>query len=181
MSVRRSLYVFLGRPLFLFPCGFHVRACLVIVDDAWFPECVTNPPPSFPSHLRHSFRWCVFSHKSLLLMVLGQRIWRILLRQLFIKVCNLLMVVLVVLHVSAPYNSTDFTLELNRRIFVCNDNTGALYVLNIRICTTMFINNTTQIRQGWLRADCIFVLHLCIFNPTREDMAASSLVFSCMC
>ena len=32
------------------------------------------------------------------------------------------MVVLVVLHVSAPCSSTDFTLELNRRIFVCNDN-----------------------------------------------------------
>ena len=27
----------------------------------------------------------------------------------------------------------------------------------------------------------IFVLHLCIFNPTREEMAASSLVFSCIC
>ena len=29
---------------------------------------------------------------------------------------------LVVLHVSAPYSSTDFMLELNRCIFVCNDN-----------------------------------------------------------
>ena len=38
-------------------------------------------------------------------------------------VCNFLEVVLVVLHVSAPYSSTYFTLELNRRIFVCNDNT----------------------------------------------------------
>jgi len=122
MSVTRSLlHVFLGSPLFLFPCGFHVMACLVIVD-AGFRSVL-------PIHLHRllisspAFCWYVFSHKSLLLMVFGQRIWRILLRQLLIKVCNFLVVVLVILHVSAPYSSTDFTLELNRRIFVYNDNT----------------------------------------------------------
>ena len=56
-------------------------------------------------------------------MVSGQWIWRILLRQLLTKVCTLLMVVLVILHVSAPYNKTIFTLELNNRIFVRDDST----------------------------------------------------------
>ena len=68
-------------------------------------------------------RCCVFSHNSLLLMLSGQWIWRILLRQLLTKVCTLLMVVLVILHVSAPYNKTIFTLELNNRIFVRDDST----------------------------------------------------------
>jgi len=72
MSVRRSLlHVFLGRVLF--PCRFHVRVCLVIVDasfrSVWpiHPRClllISSP----------AFCWCVFSHKSLLLMVFGQRI-----------------------------------------------------------------------------------------------------------
>ena len=100
-----------------------------------------------------AFCWYVFSHKSLLLVVFGQRIWRILLRQLLIKVFNFMVVVLVVLHVSAPYNSTYFTLELTRRIFVCNDNTLALQ---------MFLS-------------CIILANPC------EEMAASSLVFSCIC
>ena len=40
------------------------------------------------------------------------------------------MMVLVVLHVSAAHNSTDFALELlNRRIFVFNDNTLELHIL----------------------------------------------------
>ena len=43
-------------------------------------------------------------------------------RQLLIKVCAFLVVVLVGLHVSAPYSSIYFTLALNRHIFVCNDN-----------------------------------------------------------
>ena len=56
-------------------------------------------------------------------MVSGQQICRIPLRQLLMKACSFLMVMLVALHVSAPCSSTDFALELNRRIFVCNDNT----------------------------------------------------------
>ena len=33
------------------------------------------------------------------------------------------MIVLIVFHVSAPCSSTDFTLELDRRVFVCNERT----------------------------------------------------------
>jgi len=98
------LRVFLGRRLFLFPCGLHVSTCLVIFDagfrSVWsiHPHClllISSPASS----------WCVFSHMPLLLMEFGQRIWRILLRQLFIKVCTFLVAVLVDLHVSAPYSS----------------------------------------------------------------------------
>jgi len=107
---------------FSFPCGFHVRACLVIVDAGFRSVWPIHPH----RHLLISsptFCWCVFSHKSVLLMVFGQRIWRNPLRQLLIKVCNFFLVVLVGLRVSAPYSSTYFTLELNRRIVVCSDNT----------------------------------------------------------
>lgn len=62
--------------------------------------------------------WLARCHRSALLMVSDQRIWRILPRQLLMKVCTFLMVVFVVLHVSAPYRSTDLTLELNSLIFV---------------------------------------------------------------
>ena len=122
MSVRRFLlYVFLGRPVFLFLCGFHVRACLEIVDVGFRSVWPIHPHRLFLIS-SPTFCWCIFSHKSLLLMVFGQRIWRILLRQLLIKVRYFLVVVLVVLSVSDPYSST-FILVLNRRICVCNDTT----------------------------------------------------------
>ena len=99
------------------------------------------------------------------------------------------MVVLVALHVSAPYSSTDFTLELKMRILVCNDNTLELQMFlsgtdaplafpnplfNIRICITLLVNNITQVREGlyllnfihfqcdWLHALCIYLEDLCL-------------------
>ena len=142
------------------------------------------------------FCWCDFSHNSLLLVVFGQRIWRNLLRQLLIKVCNILVVVLVVIHVSAPYSSTDFTLELNRRIFMCNDNILELQMFlsyinaplalpilaltstSVPPCLSIILPRYVKISTIYLED---FVLHLCIFNPTCKEMAASSLVFSCIC
>ncbi|VDO48483.1 unnamed protein product [Schistosoma margrebowiei] len=50
--------------------------------------------------------WFVFSHRRLLLMVSGRWMLSILRRQLFINTCTILMVVVVVLRVSAPYNRT---------------------------------------------------------------------------
>jgi len=50
VSIRQ---VFLGRPLLLLPCGFHLRACLVMLFW-WFPQCVANPCP-FPL-----FNLCVY-------------------------------------------------------------------------------------------------------------------------
>ena len=92
---RSRRQVFRGRPIFLFPWWFHVRACLVVLDVGLRSVC--------PSHLHLLFCisssagvWLVLSHRSLLLMVSGQRIWRIFLRQVLMKVWTLLMVVTVV-------------------------------------------------------------------------------------
>ena len=110
VSVWRSLLqLFLGSLLFPFPCGFHVRTCLVILD-AGFLSVSTIHAHHLLLISSPAISWCVLSHKSMLPTVSGQRIWRILLRQLLIKVCAFLMVVLVVLHVSAPYSSTNFTI-----------------------------------------------------------------------
>jgi hypothetical protein len=62
--------------------------------------------------------WLVLSQRSLLLMVIGQWIFSIPRKQEFTNVCTFFMVVFVVRHVSAPYNNTDLTLELNRLILV---------------------------------------------------------------
>jgi hypothetical protein len=51
-------------------------------------------------------------------MVIGQWIFSIPRRQEFTNVFTFLMVVFFVLHVSAPYNNIDLTLELSRRILV---------------------------------------------------------------
>jgi hypothetical protein len=65
-----------------------------------------------------ALNWLVLSQRSVLLMIVGQWIFSIPRRQEFMNVCTFLMVVFVVRHVSAPYNSTDLTFELNRRILV---------------------------------------------------------------
>jgi hypothetical protein len=57
--------------------------------------------------------WFVCCHSSSLLMLSGQRIQRTILRQLLMNVWIFFAVFTVVLQVSAPYSSTDFTLELN--------------------------------------------------------------------
>jgi len=145
-------------------------------------------------------------------MVFGKRIWMILLKQLLIKVCIFLLVMVVVLNVSAPYSSTYFTLELNRHIFVCNDYTLELQMFlscinaplalpilaltsasvppRLSIILPRYVEVSTSsisfpsiLTGSMLTAFTVrsFVLHLCIFNPTRKEMAASSLVFSCIC
>ena len=134
--------MFRGRPLFLLPCGFHVRARLVILD-----ACVLGVSPIHPHCLLRisspAVSWCVLisshlisshlvsshlisshlisshlisshlisshlisshlisshlisshliSSHLMLLIVSGQRICRILLRLVLMKVCTLLMV-----------------------------------------------------------------------------------------
>ena len=108
---------FRGHPFFLFPWGFHFRDCLVTFETGLRRVC--------PIHLHRlcrisssAGRWSVLCHRSLLLMVLGQWIRSSRLKQLLMKVWILLMVYTVVLHVSAPYSRTDFTLVLKIRIFV---------------------------------------------------------------
>ena len=98
---RFCCHVFLGWPLFLFPCGFHLRACLVMF--------VAGLCSLWPIHLqRHcwisaSTSFCfVCCHSSSLLILSGHCMWRIHLRQLLMNVWILLVVVMVFLHISAP-------------------------------------------------------------------------------
>ena len=123
VSVWRSLlHAFLGRPLFVLPCGFHVRACLVIVD-AGFRSVWPIHPHRLLLITSPAVSWC-FSPTS-------QCCWccRFLLRQLLMKVCTFSVVMLIFLHICALHSSTDFTLDLNRRICVCNDKTLELKML----------------------------------------------------
>ena len=115
------------------------------------------------------------------------------------------MVVIAVTHVSAPYSSKDFTLELNGRTFVYNDNIIELQMFlscikyssrlanpsfKIRVCANLLVNCTTPVREDigpfnffpfqcdWLSAGCIYLEHLSLaFRQIREEMASSSLVF----
>ena len=104
--------VLLGRPLFLFPWGFHVRACLVMLDGGFL---------SVRQIQRHFLRfisistgsWLVLVHKVLLLTLSDHFTFIILRRHLFTNICILFTVCLVIIHVSELYNITDLTLELN--------------------------------------------------------------------
>merc|ERR1711860_458550 len=58
-------------------------------------------------------RWLVFSQMMSFLILSCHLTFRIFLRQLLMKVWTLRMTVSVVLQVSHPYSSTDFTFELN--------------------------------------------------------------------
>ncbi|XP_039517805.1 uncharacterized protein LOC120471939 [Pimephales promelas] len=112
---RRQL--FLGLPLFLFPCGFQKRACLTMLD--------AGLRRVWPTHLQRLWRisssigCCpVRCHISMLLMVFGQRTLRIRLRQVLIKDCIFFVVATVVLQVSAPYSRTGFIIALKILILV---------------------------------------------------------------
>ena len=107
-----------GRPLFLFPWGFQVRACLVMLLGGFLS--VWPIQVHFLRLIWVSMGSClVASHSLMLLMVSGQNMRRICLRHLLIKDWIFLRDVFVVRHVSEPYKSTDFTFELKIQIFVC--------------------------------------------------------------
>lgn len=110
-------HVLFGRPRFRLPWGFHLRVCLVMFVGGLRRVCPIQPHLLFQISTSIG-SWHVLSHRLVLLIVSGQRMWRILLRQVLMKVWILLLVALVVLQVSAPYSSTDFTLELNSLILV---------------------------------------------------------------
>jgi len=76
---------------------------------------VSNPIP-FSSLNRISIGFClVILHSSLFGILLVHFIFIICLKHSFINVCNLLVILLVVFHVSQSYNNTDFTFVLNIR------------------------------------------------------------------
>ena len=104
--------VFFGLPLLSFPSGFQVSACFAIQFGDFLNVC--------PIHFRCVFlisssagSWFVLSHSGLLLMVSSQRTLSNLRRQLFISICTfVMMMVVVVLQVSAPYSRTVLTFVL---------------------------------------------------------------------
>ena len=88
--------------VFLFSISLHLPRDAV----RWSPLCMTYPFPA--SRLNSHFRWkLILSYSRLLLMVSEQRTFSILRRQLIINTYVFLMIVVVVLHVSAPYNRTN--------------------------------------------------------------------------
>ena len=112
---RRQL--FRGRPLFLLPCGFQESDSLVMFGLAFLRV--------WPIHLHRLWRistsigcWFVLRHSSWLLIISGQWISSIFLRQVLRKVCNFFVLATVVLQVSAPYNRTGLTIELKMRSLV---------------------------------------------------------------
>ena len=118
MSASRSrLHQFLGLPLFFFPWGFQDRACFVMLvagfRRVWLIHLQRLIMISASAGL-----WLVLCHRSSLLMVIGQRICKILRRHELIKVCTFFVVATVVLQVSEPYSRTGLTLLLKILILV---------------------------------------------------------------
>ena len=98
---RSLLQVFMGRPFFLLPWGFHVSDWRAMLSGL-LSVC--------PTHLH--FLWMmssltgiclVCSHNAALLMVSGQWILRIFLKQVLMKACSFFIGVSFILHVSQPY------------------------------------------------------------------------------
>ena len=112
--IRTSSFTYL---LFLLPCGFHESDSLVMFGLAFLRV--------WPIHLHRLWRistsigcWFVLRHSSWLLIISGQWIFSIFLRQVLRKVCNFFVLATVVLQVSAPYNRTGLTIELKMRSLV---------------------------------------------------------------
>ena len=108
---------FFGLSLFLLPCGFHVRACRVMLDVGFRSVCPIQPHRLLfiSISMCPCFDHC---HSFTLIMVSCQCILSMRLRQLIMKFWTFLVVFLAVLHVSDPYSRTDFTLELKFLILV---------------------------------------------------------------
>lgn len=89
-----------------------VIPCQGLSCDAGYSVCTQ-------SILAFFFRFLAFVENFLqrqMLLLSGNDIWRILLRQLLIIVCTLLSTVFVILNISAPYKSTHLMLEFRRWI-----------------------------------------------------------------
>ena len=83
-DMRASLHQFSGLPLFLFPCGFHVRVCRVMLDAGFRSVCPIKPHRLL--FISISTGSCfVRCQSSALQMISGQCILSISLRQLYMK------------------------------------------------------------------------------------------------
>ena len=114
------LQLFLGRPPFLLPCGFHVRACRVMLTSSILPQGTVCPiqlqfclticfPTGSQSALCHYFSLGTLSNHQILNMVRKHQLTKVWIFCWFF---------LVVRQVSQPYRKTVFTLELKTISFV---------------------------------------------------------------
>jgi len=106
--------------------------------------------------------------------------------------------VLVLIHISAPHSSIDFTLELNRRIFVYNDNTLELQIFlscinapvalpiialnfeSVPPCLSMILSRYVKLPICSISLPSSLTGYM-LAAFTREEIATSSLVSSCIC
>ena len=119
ISVSTVLFhVFRGLPLCRCPCGVHLRACLAM--QPWPLRMVCPIHVHFLPRIVSSAEFCpALAQSSSFVTLSCQLIPSILRNRLLMKTCTFFDRALVVLHVSDPYRSTDFTLELNILTFVC--------------------------------------------------------------
>uniref|UniRef100_A0A183K8U1 Secreted protein n=1 Tax=Schistosoma curassoni TaxID=6186 RepID=A0A183K8U1_9TREM len=100
----------------------------------------------------------VLSHRRLLLMVYGQWMLGILRRQLFINTCTFLMVVVVVLHVSAPYYSR----------------TALTFVL--KILTLILIESCFQFHMFFNCRNAVIAFSILAFTSACEPPCSSMML-----
>ena len=111
------LQVFLGRPLFHLPWGFHFRACLVTLSGCFLNVWLIH------LHFLRLFciwmvSWLACFQRSSFGTLFNQDIFKIFLKHLLTNDCSLLLDDFVFLHVSEPNNRTLFTLEFKILNFV---------------------------------------------------------------
>ena len=97
---RSRLQVFLGLPFFLLPWGFHVSACRAMLSGL-LSVCPTHF--HFLIVMSSFIGVClVCSHNAVLLISSGQKIFRIFLKHVLMKLWSFLIGVSFILHVSQP-------------------------------------------------------------------------------
>ncbi|CAH8680210.1 unnamed protein product [Schistosoma haematobium] len=179
MSASNSwLSMFLGLPLFCFPPRSQVSPCFVKQFNDFHNVC--------PRHFQHHFLifpsaeiWFILSYSWFLLMISGQQTFSILRRQLFINTCTLLMIVVIILQVSAPYSRTVLKFVLRIVTLMLVDSCFEFHILfNCRNVPSL------------VRLNRILLVHRCCRPGRYVDISTSSrassssvisLVFSVLC
>jgi hypothetical protein len=85
--------------------------------------------------------WLVSFQSFYLEMTLGHQILQMYLRHRLIKDCNFLWISVLTNHVSHPYNSTDFTHELNILIFYSSVTCTIQYNITTHYISNIFIHS----------------------------------------
>ena len=127
-SVIDFFQVILGLPVFLFPCGFQPKACLLTLLVCFRRVC----PIRVHFFLAISFFmlcWSVLLKIFFFVVLSCHLVFRMYLRHLLMNVCSIWVVVLVTLHVSEPYSGTLFTLVLKIMILLRVEKDGVFHTV----------------------------------------------------